>query len=137
MRINGVTDMLEWNADYLTGVEEIDLQHQYFLKLINRIEAKLASIVLNHGHNSLLKELVLYARFHFISEENFMAEAGFPELEQHSQLHNEIAGRLNSEIQMLEMDMVEPMHIVMWLSDWFREHTLVEDQKYALYLKSR
>jgi len=129
--------MLEWNADYLTGIEEIDLQHQYFLKLINRIEAKLPSIVLNRTHNLLLKELVLYARFHFISEENIMAEAGFPELEQHRELHNEIADRLNSEIQMLEMDMVEPMHIVMWLSDWFREHTLVEDQEYALYLKSR
>lgn len=126
--------MLEWTPDYQTGIDEIDLQHHYFLKLINRIERRIASIALNQGHSPLLRELVLYAAFHFLSEENMMAEAGYPGLDEHRALHQAIAQRLNSEIQMLEMDMVEPMHIVRWLGDWFREHTLVEDRKYADFI---
>lgn len=126
--------MLEWTPDYQTGIDEIDLQHHYFLKLINRIERRIASIALNQGHSPLLRELVLYAAFHFLSEENMMAEAGYPGLDEHRALHQAIAQRLNSEIQMLEMDMVEPMHIVRWLGDWFREHTLVEDRKYAQFV---
>ena len=127
--------MLEWTPDYLTGIDEIDFQHQYFLKLINRIESKLATIALNHGHSPLLKELVLYARFHFLSEENFMVEAAYPGLDEHLELHQQLIQELNNELQMLEQDMTEPGHIVKMLSNWFREHTLVEDQKYATYLQ--
>ena len=67
--------MIEWNSDYLVGVDEIDLQHQYFAKLINRIEAKIPSIAHTDVHSPLLTELIYYARFHFLSEENIMAEA--------------------------------------------------------------
>lgn len=127
--------MLEWNPDYLTGIDEIDFQHQYFVKLINRIESKLASIALDHGQSPLLNELVLYARFHFLSEENFMVEAAYPGLEEHLKLHQQLIQELNNELQMLEQDMTEPGHFVEMLGNWFRDHTLVEDQKYARYLQ--
>ncbi len=129
--------MIEWNSDYLTGIEEIDLQHQYFAKLINRIEAKIASIALAEGHSPLLTELVYYARFHFLSEENIMAEAGYPALDGHKGLHSDLIQRLNNEIHMLEGDLVEPGHIVDMLGGWFREHTLVEDRKYADFIGRR
>ena len=86
--------MIEWNSDYLTGIDEIDLQHQYFAKLINRIEAKITSIALADSHSPLLTELVYYARFHFLSEENIMAEAGYPALDDHKGLHSELIQRL-------------------------------------------
>ena len=126
--------MIEWNSDYLTGIEEIDLQHHYFTKLINRIEAKIASIALADGHSPLLTELVYYARFHFLSEENMMAEAAYPRLDEHKRLHSDLIQRLNNEIHMLEGDLVEPAHIVVMLSDWFREHTLVEDRKFSEFV---
>ena len=126
--------MIEWNSDYLTGIDEIDLQHQYFAKLINRIEAKITSIALAEGHSPLLTELVYYARFHFLSEENIMAEAGYPALDDHKGLHSELIQRLNNELHMLEGDLVEPAHMVEMLGSWFREHTLVEDRKYAEFI---
>jgi hemerythrin-like metal-binding protein len=125
--------MIEWNSDYLTGIDEIDLQHQYFAKLINRIEAKIASIALDEGHSPLLTELAYYTRFHFLSEENIMREAGYPALSEHMRLHSDLIQRLNNEIHMLESELVEPAHIVGMLSDWFHEHTLVEDGKFAAF----
>jgi hemerythrin-like metal-binding protein len=129
--------MIDWNDDYLIGIDEIDLQHQYFAKLINRIEAKVSSIALAEGHSPLLTELVYYARFHFLSEENIMAEAGYPKLDEHKRLHSELIQRLNNEIHMLESDLVEPAHIVGMLGEWFREHTLVEDGRFAAFAGSR
>lgn len=126
--------MLEWNPSYLTGIDEIDLQHKYFLMLINRIESRITSSGLSEGHNPLLAELVYYAQFHFLSEENIMAEAGYPDLADHKLLHTELIEQLNNEILMLESKMVEPLHIVKMLSDWFNDHTLIEDKKYAHFI---
>jgi hemerythrin len=126
--------MIEWNSDYLTGIDEIDLQHQYFTMLINRIETKISSIALDEGHSPLLNELIYYARFHFLSEENVMAEAGYPDLEMHKRLHSDLIEQLNNEIQMLESDLVKPTHIIDMLGSWFREHTLEEDGKYASFI---
>jgi hemerythrin len=126
--------MIEWNSDYLTGIDEIDLQHQYFTMLINRIETKISSIALDEGHSPLLNELIYYARFHFLSEENVMAEAGYPDLEMHKRLHSDLIEQLNNEIQMLESDLVEPTHIIDMLGSWFRVHTLEEDGKYASFI---
>ena len=126
--------MLEWSDDYLTGVEEIDLQHHYFLRLINRIQGKLGQIMLSGGHAPLLKELGYYAKFHFLSEENLMEEALYPDLEAHRLLHRKLIERLHGEIAMLENDLVSPEHIATMLEQWFREHTLVEDMKYARFL---
>jgi hemerythrin-like metal-binding protein len=129
--------MLEWSDDYLTGVEEMDLQHRYFLRLINRIQGKLARIVLSEGHAPLLLELGCYAKFHFVSEENLMDETGYPALVEHRALHKALIDRLHGEIALLENDLVGPDSIVTMLEGWFREHTLVEDMKYARFLTAR
>ena len=63
-----------------------------------------------------------------------MAEAGYPALDDHKGLHSELIQRLNNEIHLLESDLVEPAHIVEMLGGWFREHTLVEDRKYAVFI---
>ena len=112
--------MIEWNSDYLTGIDEIDLQHQYFTMLINRIETKISSIALDEGHSPLLNELIY--------------EAGYPDLDMHKRLHSDLIEQLNNEIQMLESDLVEPTHIIDMLVSWFRVHTLEEDGKYASFI---
>ncbi|MDX1593177.1 MAG: bacteriohemerythrin [Gammaproteobacteria bacterium] len=128
--------MIEWNETYLTGIEEIDLQHRYFSRLINRIETRLGKGGVGAATAPLLMELVHYARFHFLSEENLMAEGGFPGLAHHKQLHAELIERLNNEIHLLEGELVGPGHITAMLSDWFRDHTLVEDRKYVSHLQA-
>ncbi len=126
--------MIEWRPDYLTGIEEIDLQHQYFAKLINRIEAKITAPGTTRTLGPLLTELTYYARFHFLSEENMMAESGYPDLEEHKQLHFDLIERLCNSIHMLEEEIVKPAHIVDMLGSWFIDHTLVEDRKYAHFV---
>ena len=89
---------LHWQATYDTGIEEIDLQHRYFMALINRLTVELAASDDPKYRQSLLNELAKYAAFHFASEENLMAKFGYPDRERHRMLHIELIDKLSSRM---------------------------------------
>ena len=60
-------DRIDWKNEYSVGVAEIDHQHQFFVDLINRLNEELAEADDQEYKANLLKELVSYAKFHFIS----------------------------------------------------------------------
>lgn len=66
---------LVWTPELVTGVRQIDLQHQELIELINELESAHES-----GHNAsalaeVLPRLTGYALFHFATEENLMAKS--------------------------------------------------------------
>ncbi|MBR9867983.1 MAG: hemerythrin family protein [Oceanospirillales bacterium] len=125
-----------WKKEYDVGVREIDLQHRYFANLINRLEEELTENIDTEYQNSLIDELNAYARFHFISEENLMRKANYPDLELHRKHHQQLISNLaNME---LELDMNASsdniLGIIDFLVKWFLNHTTIEDQHFADYL---
>jgi len=125
--------MLGWRDTYSLGIEQVDLQHRYFLDLINRIDRRLRDRTGVVEREPLLAELEAYARFHFISEENLMAEYGFPGLTGHRVLHSDLLGHLNNEEKLYELGMAGPDHLLDWLHDWFVTHTQGADREFAAY----
>jgi hemerythrin len=71
-------ETLHWKSDYETGVREIDLQHRFFMDLINRLHEELIGATDSDYRAALFEELSNYARFHFVSEENLMFKFGYP-----------------------------------------------------------
>ena len=47
---------LEWESDFETGNEDVDLQHRYFLDLINRIRKSFSgsNVTLSPGLNCII-----------------------------------------------------------------------------------
>jgi hemerythrin len=121
---------LHWGHQYLTGVKEIDLQHHYFMELINRIGRELESTE-DHSHRErLMNELGKYATFHFVSEENLMLKMGYPKFNQHVLLHRELLDKLSSHrIQ------DSPEAFIGFLTAWFLNHTIEQDQKIGDFQK--
>ena len=118
------TAQLHWQSAYDTGVEEIDLQHRYFLALINRLRGELdACDDENHRHR-LFDELARYAAFHFISEENLMLKYGYPGYEQQRRLHLELIDQLSWRMQSPSYD-----DLFEFLIRWFVHHTVEEDHR--------
>ena len=124
--------VLHWEAAYDTGVEEIDLQHRYFMALINRLTAELASSSDPQYRQSLLNELAKYAAFHFASEENLMLKFAYPDLKRHRMLHIELIDRLSSRMNAMTY---EPLFE--FLVGWFVQHTTTEDHRIGEYLRCR
>ena len=117
-----IVSELFWNAAYDTGVEEIDLQHRFFLGLINRLSSELASCSDEKYRQRLLNELAKYATFHFVSEENMMIKFGYPDVDRHRLLHLELIDQLSSRMQ---AKTYEPLFE--FLVAWFIRHTTTED----------
>ena len=126
---------LNWKHDYDLGIEDIDFQHHYFLNLINRLSEELNVVTSAERQAALIAELNAYARFHFISEENIMAKAGYPELESHRQLHLDLIRQLNSREALLKIEKSPQRadEVIEFLSQWFLHHTTGDDRRFAEY----
>jgi len=127
--------MLVWLNEYELGIEEIDLQHHFFLDLINRLAKELANSDDLFYQQSLFKELSVYAHFHFVSEENLMYRESYPHLTEHKKHHDALIDRLNRNKLQFETGQIEASRIINFLRHWFVQHTIGEDMKFANYLK--
>ena len=125
----------DWDPKYNIGVEDIDLQHRYFFRLIDRLTNELKE---NDNKNylfRLLEELKMYSKFHFLSEENTMGRLEFPDLPNHKAHHVDLLEKLNIQCGMFETGMAHSSAMISFLQEWFKEHTMREDQKLRIFLE--
>lgn len=122
---------LHWKSGYDTEVEEIDLQHRYFMSLINRLHAELATTTDAEYRRKLFDELTKYASFHFVSEENLMIKFGYPDHDLHHALHRHLIDELSWRSQSKSQG-----ELFDFLVRWFIEHTVQEDQRFGDYVKN-
>jgi len=127
---------MEWKRDYSIGIEEIDLQHRYFLSLIKRLNYFLKMGITADYYKRLLRELSHYALFHFCSEENLMIHTNYPDTPSHCQMHRDLIEILNQQVNEIGNLEDNSAHLLHFLKEWFIHHTTREDTKIAEYLKS-
>lgn len=137
--------MLKWEDKFLVGIEDVDFQHRYFATLINRLAQRLPDARHcreNHAGRGctcgqgLIQELTAYAQFHFLSEENIMAELGYPDLVEHHRLHSSLIEQLSVKIMSFP-DFEDGDGLVKFLEEWFINHTVTEDRKIGEFARRR
>lgn len=133
------TDPLPWQPGFELGIADVDLQHHFFANLINRLAHDLPRTVDAAQRGALLQELAAYARFHFISEENLMARAGYPALDVHRRHHNRLIDELSARLTRLAVKggPQDADDVLAFLVQWFMGHTQHEDRDFAGFLASR
>ncbi len=124
----------EWHDDYSVGVEEIDAQHKRFLQLIKAtydLEDKSIerSEVLN-----LLNELVLYALFHFNSEEMLMKTYLYPKYLEQKNQHVHLITTLQKKIDELKAHQGDLIVLLHFLMRWFVDHDSCFDQEFGAHV---
>lgn len=122
-------ESIYWKPEYSTGNIEVDLQHQYFIQLVHRLNDELNNTTDKDYHNKLLWELKKYVDFHFQSEENILQRIGVKNLERLSDSHSNLSTDLAVNIQSAMMGMTTPEEIVSFLAHWFINHTVYEDRE--------
>ena len=121
---------LEWESDFETGNEDVDLQHRYFLDLITRIGKNFRETNDDDYKRKLIIELHKYADFHFTSEENIAISCGLPGIENHHQLHLQLLEELNQYAENLDNGLKTIDQFLEFITDWFLVHTQHEDRKF-------
>lgn len=127
---------IDWKDEYLTGIDEIDLQHKTFVKLINRL-----SIVQNYNNKKavavrLLAEIEKYAQYHFVSEENIMFLTKYPAMERQQQAHEALLNEYSYRMQNYLNDKGTIEDVIRFLEGWFARHTVEEDKKISSFVET-
>ncbi len=124
-----------WKSNYDIGVPEIDSQHRMFLRLVKKIREEREGGVVNEKMKRLLRELIKYAEYHFCSEENIMFESDYPELKEHSRIHEELIAELRNRVFALHFDISDYDSLENFLVDWFFNHVVDDDREFAMHVK--
>ena len=124
-----------WDRHFVTGLEQVDEQHQRLVDLINKLGDSL--IAENSTDEAALRavfdELADYARYHFAEEERLQRDSGLPSAYRdrhqlhHAQFIEQLTLMWNSRGTMSNPS--EVLHG--FLCGWLAFHILGEDQEMA------
>ena len=134
--MNPEMNIPNWEKKYEIGIPDIDFQHKYFLQLIKRFYLRANSGMQKELIASHLDEIILFAQFHFCSEENLMKLHGYPGFKEHQKSHENIIQLLSDKLGLFELNELSCNEITLFLIDWFQEHTVKEDIKIAPYINN-
>ena len=113
-------------------MELIDVEHRNLIACINKL-----IIAQNLDQYIVLKladEVIAYAEFHFLSEENLMYITQYPELESHEKKHKSLLEQLREHRKSLSKSVYCLQEFLTFLVQWFIEHTQNEDPKVAKHV---
>ncbi len=125
------------SSDYITGVAVLDEQHEQLFRLLQQSETLLKNENMLYKYEDLqkiLKGLRDYTLSHFATEEAYMADAAYPQLEAHHQLHLCFIEKLNQmESAVANISLRTQDHILSelgeYLTQWMLQHILEIDKK--------
>jgi hemerythrin len=123
---------IPWNQEYSVGVKEIDLQHQHFIGILNRLyqisgkQEDLSEI------QSTLDDLTSYADFHFKTEEKYFDLFEYKEAAEHKEKHRELFSKVSGFLDQFRSGKHDILfELIDFLEDWLVEHLATEDKKYS------
>lgn len=130
-----IIEVFPWNANFETGIAEIDAQHQQLVHLLNRLAAHLAQESEPVILEQVFSELAAYADFHFKEEEKVWKEHfGDDEwLAGHSHTHEKFLARV---IELKTHEKNGQIHetvdeLIKFLTHWLAFHILDNDMRMA------
>ena len=97
----------------MLDIAEIDRQHRELVNMFNRLNDAVKNHESRNDIYRLIDEVISYTRLHFATEEQLMVQSGFPEIESHKRMHEELIKdtlHLKDKLDYVGEDM---------FSDWF------------------
>jgi len=130
-------DLLIWGHTYSIGNDLVDNQHKKLMELINTLH-RIESGESDEDINDVLNELVNYTVYHFKSEEELQQKHNYPGYEAHKEIHKQLVSEVSKKLELLKTgDEAIKEKLMIFLTDWLKDHILGEDKKLGLYLQQQ
>lgn len=127
--ISQFSTRLEWKESYRTGDQGIDEQHRELFKRA----AYLLAATSHEGQVISAMRLFQYMRTHLSYEEELMRRLQFPDVETHTQEHQELITRLNTISLKIANENLVKTDLEEFLGDWFLKHMETADTDLARF----
>lgn len=131
---------LSWNPSLKIGHDIIDSQH---VELFGLFDAFVDGCANGAGKETLLQlhqGLIDYTINHFQAEEGYMAEVGYPKLQQHQREHQRFKGDLAAIRKQISQEGPTLMALIQTnkaLVSWLVNHVRDKDQNFGEFLADR
>ncbi len=119
-----------WSDNLLTGIDVVDNEHKYLIRLINNLYSNIEHALGIETIIATLRELREYTFIHFRDEEKILKKYKYNDIKHHIRLHRFFEKRLEIfENEIMEMPFLIGFEILDFLKDWLVKHILLVDTK--------
>lgn len=132
-----MVNYLQWSDDYLIGEIQIDTHHKLFFDMVKDISE---SIDAGHVDIEIVEIVDFFQRYvdmHFRVEEEIMQKIGYPNLDEHCDIHRGFSESISELSEQLETNNTAATlsDVFTLTQDWFLNHILTEDKKLTEFIK--
>ena len=129
---------LKWSDKYSLNVEEIDEQHKKLVGLVNDMYDAMQAGKGRDMIEMVIAEFVAYTDYHFKSEEHLLRQNGYPEYNEHKEMHDNLSRKAHSIKEAFDKgNTPSAIEVMLLLTNWLNIHILEEDRKYKPYAQSK
>ena len=141
LKNQNTTYEIEWDSSLESGIEEIDRQHKYFVKILNEINRNIAENT-RRTLVATLRFMDRYAHWHFGAEEEYMKKYNYDRYELHRLEHIKFYDYTRKTIQDAEkadvrMETELAFSINRYLIDWLILHIKGSDRRFAEFMRKK
>jgi len=132
------TVLFPWREAYSVHIEIIDSQHKVLVDTFNELHTAIVTGLSREHLGKILSSLIKYAQDHFKTEERLMLANQYPDLPNHKAKHETFTKTvLEFESKFKKNQVGLTGEVMDFLRDWFMNHIMGVDQKYAPYLNAK
>ncbi len=120
--------ILEWTPQYSVHVVTIDREHQMWFDLVNGLHQAMLVAKGSDILATLLAQMTQYTLYHFAHEEELMAAAGYPQMQDHVKQHDELRETARRFVERFERgEIAITIELTLFLAQWIKQHTMTTD----------
>ena len=124
--------LIEWDKSLSVNVAEIDQQHKELVKMFNHLANAILEKKGNITLGRTLEGLINYAEHHFKTEENYFAQFGYPDADNHKEEHLTFALKiLDYQDKFKKEGSGLSTEVLHFLWEWLKHHIKETDSKYS------
>jgi len=123
--------LLEWNDEFLIGVEELDYEHRDLFARVNEIHEELGRPSEKARVEDCLGELYARLEAHFALEEKFMRETDFPHFDEHKKEHDSFLDGMIEAVEAFRnrADLGPTEALLAEVKHWVIDHIVTSDKE--------
>ncbi len=125
---------MDWKDEYVTGIPNIDKDHQILVELLTRVEEAVAKREGPTSIFSAVEQLTKMTKAHFDQEVAMMRIERYPGVEQHANDHKEFLGQLG-ELETATFGGAAWNEALHFFRFFLEQHLLASDKEYALFVR--